>query len=89
MPSPLRYVPDEAKLWRDEEGNPIAVAEVTIRTIQGRFLMRPSPRSTSLLLGVIAKAQHQDRSHPIGTPTPLSEFTKRMESESVTLLRPG
>ncbi len=59
MPSPLRFVPNAAKLWKDPAGNPIAIAEVTIRTIQGRYLMRPSARSTSLVLGVIAKAQER------------------------------
>ena len=59
MPSPLRFVPDTAKLWRDNDGNPIAIAEVTIRTIQGRFLMRPSTRSRSLILGVLGKAQQK------------------------------
>ncbi len=53
MPSPLRFVPNAAKLWKDSGGHPIAMAEVTIRTIQSRYLMRPSPRST------------QNRSHPI------------------------
>jgi hypothetical protein len=59
MPSPLRFVPDTAKIWKDSNGNPIAIAEVTIRTIQGRYLMRPCPRSTTLILGVIAKAQQR------------------------------
>ena len=59
MPSPLRFVPNAAKLWKDPAGNPIAIAEVTIRTIQGRYLMRPSSRSTSLILGVISKAQEK------------------------------
>ena len=82
MPSPLRFVPDTAKLWTDKDGNPIAIAEVTIRTIQGRFLMRPSTRSRSLILGVLGKAQqkykfplygyaylsNQNRSHPISNP---------------------
>ena len=59
MSSPLRFVPDAAKLWKDPTGNPIAIAEVTIRTLHGRYLMRPSSRSTSLILGVIAKAQEK------------------------------
>ena len=59
MPSPLRFVPDAAKIWKDSDGNPIAIAEVTIRTIQGRYLMRPSSRGTSLILGVLAKAQQR------------------------------
>ena len=59
MPSPIRFVPNTAKLWKDPTNNPIAIAEVTIRTIQGRYLMRPSSQSTSLILGVIAKAQER------------------------------
>ena len=27
MPSPLRFVPDAAKLWKDPAGNPIAIAK--------------------------------------------------------------
>ena len=29
MPSPLRFVPNAAKLWKDPGGQPIAMAEVT------------------------------------------------------------
>lgn len=57
--SPLRFVPEESKLWKDSHGNPIAIVEVTIRTLQSRFLMRPCTRSRSLILGVIAKAQEK------------------------------
>ena len=44
MPAPLRFIPEEAKLWTDQKGRPIAIAEVTIRTIQGRYLMKPTLR---------------------------------------------
>ena len=56
MPSPLRFVPEEAKLWTDSDGLPIAIAEVTIRTIQGRYLMRPSSRSTATYSGFESSA---------------------------------
>jgi hypothetical protein len=57
MPSPLRFIPEEAKLWTDSQGRPIAIVEITVRTIQGRFLMKPTPENTHLLLGVIGRAQ--------------------------------
>jgi hypothetical protein len=49
MAAPLRFIPEEAKLWTDQKGRPIAIAEVTIRTIQGRYLMKPTPENTDLL----------------------------------------
>ena len=55
MTTPLRFIPEEAKLWTDHKGRPIAIAEVTIRTIQGRYLMKPTPENTDLLLGVISE----------------------------------
>ena len=57
MAAPLRFIPEESKLWTDQKGRPIAIAEVTIRTIQGRYLMKPTPENTDLLLGVIGRAQ--------------------------------
>ena len=56
MPSPKRFIPEEAKLWTDQKGRPIAVVEVTIRTIQGRYLFLPTERHTSLIRGVIGRA---------------------------------
>ena len=57
MAAPHRSIPEEAKLWKDQKGRAIAIAEVTIRTIQGRYLMEPMPENTDLLLGVIGRAQ--------------------------------
>ncbi len=57
MPTPLRYVPEEAKLWRDDEGRPIAVVEVTVRCLLGMFLLKPTPENTSLVKGVLGRAQ--------------------------------
>ena len=45
MARPLRYAP------------PHSVVEVTNRTIQGRFLLRPSPALNALILGIIGRAQ--------------------------------
>lgn len=45
MPKPLRYI------------EPDSVQEITIRTMQSRFLLRPSRRVNELILGVMAKAQ--------------------------------
>ena len=47
----LRYVP---------EGG--ALVEVTCRTLQGRFLLRPSPNLNEIILGVLGHAQ---RRHPV------------------------
>ena len=57
MTSQLRFIPDEAKLWTDSKGRPIAIAEVTVRTVQGRFLLQPTPDNTRLILGVLGRAQ--------------------------------
>ena len=58
MSTPLRFIPDDAKLWQDRHGHPIAVVEVTTRTVQGRFLLKPTQHNTSLILGVLGRAQH-------------------------------
>ena len=57
MPTPLRYVPQDAKIWKDGKGRPIAVVEMTIRTILGMFLLKPTARNTSLILGVLGRAK--------------------------------
>lgn len=51
MARPLRYVP---------EGG--ALVEVTVRTFQARFLLRPSPALNDLIGGVLGRAQ---ASHPV------------------------
>ncbi len=57
MPSPLQFVPDSAKKWTDAKGRPIAIAEVTIRTVMGMFLLKPTPQNRDLILGVLGRAQ--------------------------------
>lgn len=57
MSSPLRFIPDRAKQFTDRHGHPIAVVEVTVRTVQGRFLLKPTPTHTSLILGVLGRTQ--------------------------------
>jgi len=57
MSTPLRFIPDDAKGWKDRHGHPVAVVEVTTRTMQGRFLLKPTQRNTSLILGVLGRAQ--------------------------------
>ena len=47
MPRPLRFLP------------PGAMVEVTLRTVHGRFLLRPSPRLNDLVTGVIGRAQRK------------------------------
>ncbi len=57
MPSPLQFVPDSAKKWTDAKGRPIAIAEVTIRTVMGMFLLKPTAQNRDLILGVLGRAQ--------------------------------
>ena len=59
MPKPLQYLPEEAKLWTDSKGRPIAIAEVTIRTIMRMFLLKPTRQNTNLILGVLGRAQER------------------------------
>ena len=59
MSTRLRFVPEEAKLWKDRKGRPIAIAEVTIRTLLGMFLLLPTPPNTKLILGVLGRAQER------------------------------
>jgi hypothetical protein len=47
----LRYVPEEG-----------ALADITCRTVQGRYLFRPSPELNEIVLGVLGRAQ---RLYPI------------------------
>ena len=46
MSRPLRFIPEEGSL-----------VEVTCRTTQGRYLLRPDPELDDLLLGVLGRAQ--------------------------------
>jgi len=47
MPRKLRYLPAEA------------LVEVTCRTIQRRFLLRPSPKLNEIIVGALARAQER------------------------------
>ncbi|HEX5719607.1 MAG TPA: transposase [Thermoanaerobaculia bacterium] len=51
MSRPLRYIPEEG-----------ALVDVTCRTIQSRYLLRPDPVLADILLGVLGQAQ---RLHPV------------------------
>ncbi len=46
MPRPLRFIPEEGSL-----------VEITCRTDQGRYLLRPDPVIDDILLGVLGRAQ--------------------------------
>ena len=59
MPNPLRFIPEEAKLWKDSQGRHIAIAEITIRCLHGRFLLVPRPAHVRILLGVLGRAQDE------------------------------
>ncbi len=76
MSTPYRFIPEEAKRWTDHNGQPIAVVEVTIRTILGIYLLKPTLENTSLILGILGRAKallphlirwqpHLIRWHPI------------------------
>lgn len=71
MPSPLRFVPDTAKLWADNDGNPIAIAEVTIRTTQNRSHPISKPDGD---VGVSATLSSKTGRTRFQNPTALSEF---------------
>ena len=59
MSSPIRFIPEEAKCWTNANGEPIAVVETTIRTLQGRYFLKPTARNRSLILGVLGRAKEQ------------------------------
>ena len=59
MSTPLRFIPEEAKRWTNKAGEPIAVVEVTIRTLLGIYLVKPTDRNRSLILGVLGRAQER------------------------------
>jgi hypothetical protein len=46
MSRPLRFIPDDG-----------ALVEVTCRTLQGRFLLRPTPALDEIIVGVLGRAQ--------------------------------
>ena len=47
MARPLRYFPAQS------------LVEVTVRTVHGRMLLRPSPRLNALFVGALARAQQR------------------------------
>ncbi|HVG10332.1 MAG TPA: transposase [Thermoanaerobaculia bacterium] len=51
MSRPLRFIPEEG-----------ALVDITCRTIQSRYLLRPDPALNEILLGVLGQAQ---RLHPV------------------------
>ena len=59
MSRPLRFIPDEYTNWTDSYGRDIAVVEITIRTLLGMFLLKPTPQNRSLIVGVMAHVQQR------------------------------
>ena len=59
MSRPLRFVPEEYTNWTDSYGQEIAVVEITIRTLLGMFLLKPTPQNRSLIVGVMAHVQER------------------------------
>ena len=59
MPRPLRFIPDETKIWTDSYGRQVAVIEVTVRAKQSRYLLRPSPEVRDVVVGVMAHVQQR------------------------------
>ena len=57
MARPLRVVSDFNKTFIASHGRPVAVFEITTRTTQGRFLLKPTRRCRDLVLGVLGRAQ--------------------------------
>ncbi len=57
MPRRQRYYPKEIMRWKDSRGRRIAIIEITIRCQHGRKLLLPNARNTSLVLGVLGRAQ--------------------------------
>ena len=57
MPRPLRFIPEDYRNWTDSYGRPIAVVEVTIRTLLGMFLLKPTKQNRDLIIGVMAHVQ--------------------------------
>jgi hypothetical protein len=57
MSTPYRFIPEEAKRWKNRQGQPIAVVEVTIRTILGIYLLKPTDQNTRLILGILGRAK--------------------------------
>jgi len=51
MSRPIRYIPEQG-----------ALVEITCRTIQSRYLLRPDPALNDILLGILGQAQ---RLHPV------------------------
>jgi REP element-mobilizing transposase RayT len=51
MSRPLRFIPEEG-----------ALVDITCRTIQSRYLLRPDPTLKEIVLGVLGRAQ---RLHPV------------------------
>ena len=56
MSTPYRFIPEEAKRWKNQHGQSIAVVEVTIRTILGIYLLKPTDQNTRLILGILGRA---------------------------------
>ena len=59
MSTPLRFIPDEAKRFKNRSGESIAVVEITIRTVLGIYLLKPTSRNKSLILGVLGRAKER------------------------------
>ena len=59
MSRPLRFIPDEYRNWTDSYGRDIAVVEITIRTVLGMFLLKPTPQNRSIIVGVMAHVQQR------------------------------
>ena len=57
MARPLRVVSDFNKTFIGSHDRPVAVFEITTRTTQGHFLIKPTRRCRDLVLGVLGRAQ--------------------------------
>ena len=76
MPRPLRFLP------------PFTTTEVTIRTIQGRYLLPLTPAFGRTLIGIIARAKEQSRVFRRGEthdPIQVHNFTQMSNHMHFTL----
>jgi hypothetical protein len=59
MSRPLRFIAEEYRNWTDAYGQETAVVEITIRIVLAMFLLKPTPQSRFLMVGVIAHVQRR------------------------------
>ena len=59
MSRPLRFIPDEYKGWVDSHGRDIAVVEITIGTVLGMIVLKPTPQNPSIITRIMTHLQRR------------------------------